>query len=560
MALIWQSRSPSVGRAGKSWSRARSDFDRSHRESFLRRQLRAIQAELADGDWIGDEIAAYRDRLAEKTAPAEVVDEVERQLQRLDALVAVPWGVSSQESTDLDQAEAVLDRYHYGLEEAKLRLLEFLAVRRLNPQARGPILCLLGPPGVGKTSLGRAVAEATGRRFVQAALGGVHDEAEIRGHRRTYVGAMPGRIVQGLIQAEVDNPVFVLDELDKLASDFRGDPTAALLEVLDPEQNQRFRDHFLGVGVDLSRVLFLATANQVDTIPPALADRLELLPLSGYSPPEKLEIARRHLLPRQADASGVKRGQVRFTDAALRSVVRDYTREAGVRQLERALAKVCRKVALASVRGEKIPGSISRQRVRELLGPPQHASEEILDAARVGVATGLAWTPSGGDLLIIETAAVTGDGKLNLTGSLGEVMRESAQAAMTHVRASLADDGAVDLFADHDIHVHVPAGAVPKDGPSAGVTIATAIASLVLKRPVDHRLAMTGELTLRGEVLPVGGIREKLLAAHGAGIHRLILPRRNAVDVEALREVWTSELEIHYADTLDNVLALALTD
>ena len=559
--------------------RTRDEFDRSHRENFLRRQMREIQEELADGDWIGAEIDAYRGKMAGRRPPSEVDEEFERQLQRLerahpesvetsilrnhlDALVAVPWGVSAEERTDLAHAEEVLDRHHYGLEEAKLRLLEFLAVRRLNPDAKGPILCLLGPPGVGKTSLGRAVAEATGRTFVQAALGGVHDEAEIRGHRRTYVGAMPGRIVHGLIQAGFDNPVFVLDEIDKLGSDFRGDPTSALLEVLDPEQNSTFRDHFLGVGVDLSRVLFLATANQVDTIPPALRDRLEILPLSGYSPIEKMEIARRHLLPRQTDAAGIKRGQARLTDAALRTIIREYTHEAGVRQLERGLAKICRKVALATVKGEKTPGSLGVDRVREFLGPPVHGSEEILDAARVGVTTGLAWTPSGGDLLIIEATAVPNPGgnrgEMRLTGSLGDVMRESAQAALSHVRSVERADDAVAFFADNDIHVHVPAGAVPKDGPSAGITMATAIASLVRNQPVNHRLAMTGELTLRGEVLAVGGIREKLLAAHGAGISRLILPRRNQVDVEALHEAWVEDLEIHYVDSMHDVLSLAL--
>ncbi len=556
-------------------NRTRSEFDRSHRESFLRRQLRAIQAELSDGDWIGEEIAGYRERMAARHPSNEAQEEFERQLQRLerahpesietsllrnhlDALASVPWGLSADETLDLEQAETVLDQHHYGLFDAKLRLLEFLAVRRLNPNAKGPILCLLGPPGVGKTSLGRSVAEATGRGFVQTALGGVHDEAEIRGHRRTYVGAMPGRIVQGLIQAEADNPVLMLDEIDKLGSDFRGDPTAALLEVLDPEQNHHFRDHFLGVGVDLSKVLFLATANQMETIPAALRDRLEVLPLSGYSPIEKQTIARRHLMPRQITAAGLKKGQARISDAALRTIIKEYTREAGVRDLERALAKIYRKIALAWVRGDRPSSSIGKGKVSVFLGPPRHTSEDILDRPRIGVATGLAWTPSGGDLLIIETAAVRGSGKLQLTGSLGEVMRESAQAALTHIRTRDQSSAAVDFFAQHDIHVHVPAGAVPKDGPSAGVTIATAIASLALGRPVDHRIAMTGELTLRGEVLPVGGIREKLLAAHAAGISRLMLPMRNQTDVEALEEEWLSALDIHYAETMDQVLAQAL--
>ncbi len=554
----------------------RSEFDRSHRESFLRRQLRAIRAELSEGDWAAAELTRYREQMEALNPPDAVREEFERQLERLerahpesietnllrnhlDALVAVPWGKSAEESLDLEAVSEVLDRHHYGLAEPKQRLLEFLAVRRLNPDAHGPILCLLGPPGVGKTSLGKSVAEATGRPFVQAALGGVHDEAEIRGHRRTYVGALPGRIVLGLIQAQADNPVFVLDEIDKLASDFRGDSTSALLEVLDPEQNHAFRDHFLGVGVDLSRVLFLTTANQADTIPIALRDRLEILPLSGYSPEEKLAIARRHLLPKQVVEAGLKRSQVRFSDASLRLTIRDYTREAGVRQLDRELARVCRKRALEVVTGETDSDTpwIGKARLRELLGPPRHTSEEMLDRARVGVATGLAWTPVGGDILVIEATAVPGSGSLVLTGNLGEVMRESAQAALTHVRTRCQEDHD-ELFANHDFHIHVPAGAIPKDGPSAGITIATALHSLATDRPVDHRLAMTGELTLRGEVLSVGGVREKLLAAHGAGIGKLILPARNRADVEALKEPWLNELKILYAGTLDDVVDQAL--
>jgi ATP-dependent Lon protease len=481
----------------------------------------------------------------------------------LDWLTALPWAVDSPDDLDIDHARTVLDEDHYGLERVKDRILEYLAVRKLNPGAKGPILCFVGPPGVGKTSLGRSIARALGRRFCRLALGGVRDEAEIRGHRRTYVGALPGRILQGLRQAGTGNPVFMLDEIDKLGADFRGDPSAALLEVLDPEQNSTFSDHYLGLPYDLSRVMFITTANLLEPVQPAFVDRMEVIRLTGYTEAEKMTIARRHLIPKQVAENGLSEAEIVFSDAAVHRLIADYTREAGLRNLERELAAVCRKVAVRVARGEERPpgpAAVEPATLPEMLGPPRHFAEELLPRDRIGVATGLAWTAVGGDLMLIEVMALPGKGKLLLTGQLGDVMRESAQAALSYARAYLGRRGGqgADWFAQHDVHVHVPAGSIPKDGPSAGITIATAIFSVLLERPVDRRLAMTGEITLRGDVMPIGGLREKVMAAKIAGVKRVLVPRLNQRDLvevpAALKEGITFELVEH----MDRVLEIAL--
>ncbi|MDX1643128.1 MAG: endopeptidase La [Thermoanaerobaculia bacterium] len=562
-------------------SQARGEIDRNQREYYLRQQLKTIQTELGDSEELSEEIARYRRLAAEKGMPEEALTELERQIGRLErghpdsaeasitrtyleTLTALPWSKRTDDDLELERARRVLDEDHYDLEPIKERILEYLAVRQLNPDTKGPILCFIGPPGVGKTSLGRSIARALGREFVRISLGGVHDEAEIRGHRRTYVGALPGRILQGIQQAGTSNPVFMLDEIDKLGADFRGDPSAALLEVLDPEQNATFRDHYLGVDYDLSRVMFITTGNLTEPIQPAFLDRMEVLRLSGYTTEEKLEIAKRHLIPRQVAENGLTKRSIRFTDAAVRKVISSYTRESGLRNLERELAALCRKVAVRVAQGREGQTVISKARVEKFLGPPKHLAEDLLDQDRVGVATGLAWTATGGDLLFIETVAVPGDGKLVLTGQLGEVMKESAQAALSFARsagngsAGHPSESSRDFFSRHDIHVHVPAGSIPKDGPSAGITIATAIVSLWLDRPADRKLAMSGEITLRGDVLPIGGLKEKVLAAREAGIGTLLLPRRNQRDAEELDEALTRGLEIDFVDHMNEVLERAL--
>ncbi|HET9228282.1 MAG TPA: endopeptidase La, partial [Thermoanaerobaculia bacterium] len=511
-------------------SQARGEIDRSQREYFLRQQLKAIQQELGEGEELTEEIENYRRLADEKKISDDAREELERQIRRLershpesaetqiirsylDWLTALPWENVSEDDLDLDHAQQVLDEDHYDLEKIKERILEYLAVRKLKADTRGPILCFVGPPGVGKTSLGKSIARAMGRKFVRIALGGVRDEAEIRGHRRTYVGALPGRIVQGIRQAGTSNPVFVLDEIDKIGADYRGDPSSALLEVLDPEQNFSFVDHYLALPYDLSRVMFIATANMLDTIQPAFLDRMEVIRLSGYTEEEKLRIARLHLIPKQMKENGLAEGQITFTDEGIHQIISGYTKEAGLRNLERELAAVCRKVAVRVARGDSASVVIDSEKVEEFLGPRKHFAEELLERDRVGVATGLAWTAVGGDLLFIEVVAVPGKGQLLLTGQLGDVMKESAQAALSYARTYASQFGlGEDYFSKHDIHVHVPAGSIPKDGPSAGITMGTAIISVLTKKPVNRRVAMTGEITLRGDVLPIGGLKEKTLA------------------------------------------------
>jgi ATP-dependent Lon protease len=556
-------------------SQARGEIDRSQREYYLRQQLKTIKTELGESEELAEEIQGYRRLAFDKQMTEEALTELERQVQRLErghpdsaetavtrtyleTLTGLPWSTFNEDRLDLEHARSVLDEDHYDLEKVKERILEFLAVRKLNPKTKGPILCFIGPPGVGKTSLGRSIARALGRDFVRLSLGGVHDEAEIRGHRRTYVGALPGRILQGIQQAGSSNPVFMLDEIDKLGSDFRGDPSSALLEVLDPEQNSTFRDHYLTVPYDLSQVLFITTGNLTEPIQPAFLDRMEVIRLSGYTTEEKLQIAKRHLIPRQIVENGLKKSTVSFSDAGIKKVISSYTHESGLRNLERELAAICRKIAVKVASGDTARFSITAPRVEELLGPPKHLSEDLLDRDQVGVATGLAWTAAGGDLLFIEAVSVPGEGKLVLTGQLGQVMKESAQAALSFARSSEPTQSETDFFANRDIHVHVPAGSIPKDGPSAGITIATAIVSLVSGRRVRRKVAMTGEITLRGDVLPIGGLKEKVLAAREAGIKTILLPRRNQRDFSELAEHLVAGLTIHFVDHMNDVLELAL--
>ncbi len=559
-------------------SQAQGEIDRSQREYFLRQQLNAIRQELGEGDELAEEIAEYRRLAQEKEISEEAGEELEKQLRRLershpesaentairtylDWLAALPWAVTSEDNLDLDHARAVLDADHYDLNQIKERIVELLAVRKLKADAKGPILCFVGPPGVGKTSLGRSIARALDRKFVRISLGGVRDEAEIRGHRRTYVGALPGRIIQGIHQAGTGNPVFMLDEIDKIGADYRGDPSAALLEVLDPEQNFSFRDHYLGVSFDLSRVLFITTANLLDPIQPAFLDRMEVIRLSGYTEDDKLEIARRHLIPKQLVENGLTAERLRFTRRGLQKIIRGYTREVGLRNLEREIGAICRKVAVQVARGRKTTVSIGEKRAETLLGPEKHFSESLLDRDRIGVATGLAWTARGGDLLLIEAVAVPGKGELLLTGQLGEVMKESGQAALSFARTfAKAADFDSSFFASHDIHVHAPAGSIPKDGPSAGITIATAILSMMTRIAVDRKVAMTGEITLRGDVLPVGGLKEKALAAHAAGIETVIIPKLNRRDLSKLPPRLKRELDFHFAGHMNEVISKALVE
>jgi ATP-dependent Lon protease len=557
-------------------TRAHEEMERGQREYFLRQQLEAIRRELGEGDDLAEEIAEYRRLVEEKQMPEEARDEVERQIRRLersqpdsaettvirtclDWLTGLPWGMQSEEHLDLERAREVLDADHHGLDEVKERILEFLAVRQLKQDGRSPILCLVGPPGVGKTSLGRSIARALGRRFVRFSLGGVRDEAEIRGHRRTYVGAMPGRILQGIHRAAASNPVFMLDEIDKVGTDFRGDPSSALLEVLDPEQNHAFRDHYVAVPYDLSRVFFITTANLLEPIQPAFRDRMEVLRLSGYTEREKVHIAQRHLVPKQLAENGLDPDLLRFTDGGLRRIIRGYTREAGLRNLEREIASVCRKTAMRVARGRRGKVVVGPRRVEAFLGVEKHYDEVLLQHDRVGVATGLAWTAFGGELLFMEVLAVPGRGKLVLTGRLGEVMKESAQAALSYARHYVGRKGGDDdFFSRHDLHVHAPAGAVPKDGPSAGITVATAILSCWSRRPVRRTLAMTGEITLRGDLLPIGGLKEKLLAARAAGIETLVIPAPNRRELGEIPVRLRRDLEIHFPSHMDEVLELAL--
>ena len=562
----------------KIQSQVQSEVGKNQREYFLREQLKAIQKELGEGDDQTKEIEELRQKIEAAGLPEVVLKEAQRELDRLskmpvaaaeytvsrtylDWIVMLPWQKRSEETIDLPRTKAILDADHAGLEKAKDRILEYLAVRQLNPSVKGPILCFAGPPGVGKTSLARSIATSLGRKFVRVSLGGMRDEAEIRGHRRTYIGALPGQIIQGLRRAETKNPVFILDEIDKLGADFRGDPASALLEVLDPEQNSTFRDHYLDVPFDLSEVLFITTANVLDPVPPALRDRMEVLEIPGYTEQEKLAIAKQHLVQRQIKNHGLTPKQLRMTDDALRAVIRGYTREAGVRNLERQLGALCRKAARMRAEGREDALVIKPDVVVQMLGAPVFLDEEMADRTREpGVAIGLAWTPAGGDVLFIEASRMPGGGTLTLTGQLGEVMKESARAALSWFRAHAAAYGAdPDFFKNAEIHLHVPAGAIPKDGPSAGVTMATALASELTRRPVRGDIAMTGEITLSGRVLPVGGIKEKVLAARRVGIREVILPRQNEKNVnEDLTEELRKGLTVHYVQSVDEVLLLAL--
>jgi ATP-dependent Lon protease len=560
----------------KIQDQVKEDMDKKQREYYLREQLKAIKTELGDKDEATVEVEEYRTKVKDADLPPDALKEAERELERLarmhpssaeytvattflDWLTALPWHKATEDNLDIKKARKVLDDDHYGLDKPKRRIVEYLAVRKLKPDSKGPILCFVGPPGTGKTSLGQSIARALGRKFYRMSLGGVRDEAEIRGHRRTYVGALPGRVIQGLRRAESNNPVFMLDEIDKLGADFRGDPSSALLEVLDPEQNFSFQDHYLDVQFDLSKVMFIATANILDTIPPALRDRMEVLQLLSYTEDEKVHIAERHLIPRQREANGLSADQVSFSRAALRYIISGYTREAGLRNLEREIGSVCRGVA-SKIAEEAITSEVIKiQQVTKYLGVARFTGETKVRTSTPGVVTGLAWTQFGGDILFVEATAMKGKDRLILTGQLGDVMKESAQAALSFVRTNAAKLGLSDtIFENQDIHVHIPAGAIPKDGPSAGVTLLTALVSFLTKRRVVKDLAMTGEITLRGLVLPVGGIKEKVLAAHRAGIKTLILPKENQKDLEDIPKKIQKDIEFHFVERMLDVLKLAL--
>ncbi len=557
-------------------TQAKSEIDRSQREFYLRQQLKAIQSELGEGNELAEDITQYREKMAKAKMPKTTEEEVERQLKKLermhpdaaetatlrnwlDIMVALPWSKASKENLDLKKAEEILDEDHYGLEKVKERIIESLAVRKIKEKAKGTILCLVGPPGVGKTSLGRSIAKAVNRKFVRLSLGGVHDEAEIRGHRRTYVGAMPGRLIQSIQQAGTNNPLIMLDEIDKVSSDFRGDPSSALLEVLDPEQNFSFRDNYLGTPFDLSNVMFMTTANMLDTIQPALRDRMEIIRLSGYTEEEKLQIARRHLLPKQLDENGIGTKNLEISDTALRAAIVGYTRESGLRQLEREIGKICRKIARRVAEGNSKKVKLTVKNLQEFLGVSKIEPEEILKLDQVGVATGLAVTAVGGDILFIEALAMKGKGGLQLTGQLGDVMKESAQAAYSYARSRAKELGIdEEKFTTLDIHIHVPEGSTPKDGPSAGITMATALVSVLSNRPIRKTIAMTGELTLRGNVLAIGGVKEKVIAAHRAKVTKVILPRQNQKDMEDVPKDVQKDMEFVFADDVREVFKEAL--
>ncbi|MDA0182746.1 endopeptidase La [Solirubrobacter phytolaccae] len=567
-----------VAIGSKIQNQVMSEMESSQREYVLRQQLKAIQEELGEKDPAEAEVDDLRGQLAELALPEDVRKQADRELSRLEKLpqaaaehgvirtylewiASLPWGVHTDDNLVIAHAREVLDEDHYDIAKVKERILEFLAVRKLKPDATGSsIMCFVGPPGVGKTSLGKSIARAMGRKFERISAGGVRDEAEIRGHRRTYIGAMPGTIIRALRDAGAANPLFMIDEIDKMGADYRGDPASAMLEVLDPEQNSTFRDHYLDVPFDLSGVLFITTANTLDTIPGPLRDRMEIIQLAGYTEEEKLQIAKRYLVPRQIDRSGLKKSQVAFSDTGLKAIISEYTREAGVRGLEREIASVCRKVALSVAEGKHAKKvSVSAPKVRELLGRPRFTPDVKRRTQPAGVATGLAWTPVGGDVLFVEATAMPGKGKLTITGQLGDVMRESAQAAMSYVRghADALPDG---WFAEHDVHIHVPAGAIPKDGPSAGITMATALMSLVSGSPVRDDVAMTGELTLTGQVLPIGGLKEKALAAQRAGVKRVLAPSRNERDAEDFPPALLENLEFVWVSEIGDVFDAALVN
>jgi len=561
----------------KIQSQVKGDMDKKQREYYLRQQMEAIKEELGEKDETSIEIEEYKAKIKEKNLPKEALKEAEREIGRLsrmhpssseytvastylDWLTSLPWNESTKDKLDIKKARKILDDDHYGLKKPKKRIIEFLAVRKLKPESKGPILCLAGPPGTGKTSLGRSIARALGRKFHRISLGGVRDEAEIRGHRRTYVGALPGRIIQGIRRAESNNPVFMLDEIDKVGSDFRGDPSSALLEVLDPEQNFSFSDHYLDVPFDLSKVMFITTANILDTIPPALRDRMEVLHLLGYTLDEKIKIANRFLIPRQREAHGLNPSQISFTNASIKNIITGYTREAGLRNLEREIATICRGVATQIAEGDTKAVKINVKDIYKYLGPVNYTSEVRARPSKPGIAMGLAWTMSGGTLLFIEATSMKGKKGLILTGQLGDIMKESATAALSFIRANASKIGISENFFDKiDIHIHIPAGGIPKDGPSAGVTILTALVSLLTNKTIKKDLAMTGEITLRGRVLPVGGIKEKVLAAHHAGIKSIIMPKWNEKDLEEdIPEKVKKEIQFHFVDEMMEVLKIAI--
>ncbi len=560
----------------KIQSQVKGDMDKRQREYYLRQQLKAIKEELGEADESTVEVDEYRAKIKDKNLPEIAVKEAERELDRLskmhpssaeytvastylDWLTELPWNDTTQDNLDIKKARKVLDDDHFGLEKAKKRIIEYLAVRKLKPDSKSPILCFAGPPGTGKTSLGNSIARALGRKFHRISLGGVRDEAEIRGHRRTYVGALPGRIIQGLRRAGSNNPVFMLDEIDKVGSDFRGDPSSALLEVLDPEQNFNFSDHYLDVPFDLSKVMFICTANVLDTIPSALRDRMEVIQLLGYTEDDKIKISNRYLIPRQRKAHGLTAENISITKGAVKQIISGYTREAGLRNLEREIATICRGVAAGIAQGDVTSVTVKMGHTAKYLGPIRFTSEVKSRINTPGVAMGLAWTPVGGDLLFIEATAMKGMKGLTLTGQLGDVMKESATAALSFIRThSNRLKISEDYFDNHDIHIHVPAGAIPKDGPSAGVTMLTALVSLLTHRTIQKDLAMTGEITLRGQVLPVGGIKEKVLAAHRAGIKTIILPKWNEKDLDDIPKKVQKEISFHFADKMMEVLKLAI--
>src|SRR5437899_5990967 len=559
-------------------TQARADMDRSQREFYLRQQMKAIQGELGEGNELAEEIQQFREKIEDAKMPKGAEEEALRQLKKLERMhpdsaetatlrswmeiiTELPWSKSSKDNLDLHKAERILNEDHYGLEKVKERILEALAVRKLKEKPKGPILCLVGPPGVGKTSLGRSIARALGRKFMRLSLGGVHDEAEIRGHRRTYVGAMPGRIIQAIQQAGTNNPLIMLDEIDKVGADFRGDPSSALLEVLDPEQNNSFRDNYLNMTFDLSNVIFMTTANILDPIQSALRDRMEVIRLAGYTEEEKFEIARRHLLPKQMEENGITARDLNITRTALVAMMKPYTHEAGLRQLEREIGSICRKVARRIGEGQKGPVRVSLKNLHDFLGAPKIIPEEVLKKDQIGVATGLAWTAVGGDVLFVEALRMKGKGNLVLTGQLGEVMRESAQAAYSYAK-SRAKELQIDPddFSNFDMHIHIPEGAIPKDGPSAGITLASALISTLSQRPVRKDVAMTGEITLRGNVLPVGGIKEKVLAARRARVTKIILPARNRRALEDVPKEPLKDIRLVFVDNMRQVLREALKD
>lgn len=557
-------------------SEAKGEMDKLQKQYFLRQQIKAIQKELGEGTEIQEEIKGYQDRLIKLKVAQEVREELEKQISRLsqmhpesaetavvrnylDWMFALPWNTTTKDNLDLKSAKGILDEDHYGLDKVKERILEYLGVRKLSKTIKGPILCFVGPPGVGKTSLGRSISRALGRKFIRISLGGVRDEAEIRGHRRTYVGAMPGRIVQGLRRCGSNNPVFMMDEVDKIGADFRGDPSSALLEVLDPEQNFSFRDHYLGVPYDLSKVMFITTANLLDTIQPAFRDRMEVLRLPGYTEEEKLQIALRHLVPKQIKENALDEKLISFSKGAVQKIISLYTREAGVRNLEREIASICRKVARKVAEGKKSLTKITSQNCEKYLGPPKIFRDQLQKENRVGVATGVAWTAAGGELLFVEATKMKGKGALTLTGSLGDVMKESAQAALSFARAHIKELG-IDgkIFSQNDFHIHIPEGAIPKDGPSAGVTMATSLISICTNRKARWDVAMTGEITLTGNVLPVGGIKEKVLAAQRAGVKNFILPLPNKKDLIDVPKNITKDINFIFVRDINEVLKDAL--